>query len=195
MIETIRTRRKTGDETFSGMPHTLREYWAWAHSDIASNAERGKLAEYIVHCAIGGSTPCRTEWDAFDVLSREGVRIEVKSSAYLQTWNQSRFSKIQFDIAPKNAWDAAANVYAKEPCRSADVYVFCLFACQDAKCAEPLDLKQWEFFVLNTCVLNERAPAQKKIGLNALLRLGARKVDFAGLHGAVAAAAARPCME
>ena len=50
-------------------------------------------------------------------------------------------------------------------------------------------------WILNTCVLNERAPAQKKIGLNALLRLGARKVDFAGLHGAVAAAAARPCME
>ena len=53
----IRIEQKTGDESFQGMDHTLREYWAWAHSDIASNAERGKLAEYIVHCAVH-STAC-----------------------------------------------------------------------------------------------------------------------------------------
>src|SRR5699024_11089907 len=121
--ETMRVQKKTGDEPFEGMPHTLREYWAWAHSDIASNAERGKLAEYIVHCAVKSQVPFRTEWDPFDVLSEEGIKIEVKCSAYLQTWSQKQFSRIQFDIAPKNAWDAKTNLYAKEKCRSADVYV------------------------------------------------------------------------
>ena len=184
-IETMRVQKKTGDEPFEGMPHTLREYWAWAHSDIASNAERGKLAEYIVHCAVKSQVPFRTEWDPFDVLSEEGIKIEVKCSAYLQTWSQKQFSRIQFDIAPKNAWDAKTNLYAKEKCRSADVYAFCLFACQDADHADPLNLQQWEFYVLSTRVLDERAPDQKKIGLKALRCLGAWKADFAALHEAV----------
>lgn len=185
MIATMQTQKKTGDEPFTGMPHTLREYWAWAHSDIASNAERGKLAEYIVHCAVKSPSPFRTEWDAFDVLSEEGIKIEVKCSAYLQTWTQRQFSNIQFDIAPRKAWDAKTNLYAENKRRSADVYVFCLFACQDAEHADPLDLSQWEFYVLGTQVLNDRVPHQKKIGLKSLLHLGARKSDFAALHGAV----------
>lgn len=185
----IKTERKTGGERFAGMPHTLGEYWAWAHSDIASNAERGKLAEYIIHCAVGSKAPCRTEWDAYDVLSEEGVKIEVKSSAYLQTWRQERFSDIRFDIAPKNAWDAESNTYSGDRRRSADVYVFCLFAAKDAERADPLDLDQWEFYVLSTRTLEERVPRQKQIGLRALLRLGAEKVGFEGLHPAVAACA------
>ena len=185
MIKKIKTEKMTGNERFIGMTHTLCEYWAWAHSDIASNAERGKLAEYIVHCAVGAEAPCRTEWDAFDVLSREGIKIEVKSSAYLQTWDQERPSKIQFDIAPKNSWDAETNLYSEVKCRPADIYVFCLFASQDAKTADPLDLSQWEFYVLHTHVLDERAAHQKRISLNALLRLGAEKVRFSELHDAV----------
>ena len=187
MIETIKVEQKTGREPFLGMPHTLCDYWAWAHSDIASNAERGKLAEYLVRCAVQADFPYRTEWDAFDVLSEEGIKIEVKASSYLQTWRQERFSAIQFDIAPKRWWDAETNTYAQDKSRPADVYVFCLFSCKDAGTANPLDLKQWEFYVLSTRVLDEQAPRQKRIGLNALLRLGANKVTFAELHPAVRA--------
>ena len=188
-IKSIKTEKKTGNELFEGMDHTLCEYWAWAHSDIASNAERGKLAEYIVHCAVRSKSSYRTEWDAFDLLSEEGIRIEVKSSAYLQTWKQSHFSAVQFDIAPKNAWDAQTNIYAETKFRPADVYVFCLFASQDAERANPLDLKQWEFYVLGTHILDEQVPHQKQIGLNGLLRLGAKKVGFSALHDAVIASA------
>ena len=187
MIETIKVEQKTGREPFLGMPHTLCDYWAWAHSDIASNAERGKLAEYLVRCAVQADSPYRTEWDAFDVLSEEGIKIEVKASSYLQSWRQERFSAIQFDIAPKRWWDAETNTYAQDKSRPADVYVFCLFSCKDAGTANPLDLKQWEFYVLSTRVLDKQAPHQKRIGLNALLRLGAKKVTFAELHPAVRA--------
>lgn len=188
MIEKIKIDKKTGSERFAGMDRSLLEYWSWAHSDIASNAERGKLAEYIVHCAVHSKSLYRTEWDAFDVLSSEGIKIEVKSSAYLQTWKQNRLSSIQFDIAPKNVWNAEKNLYSESKCRSADVYVFCLFACKNAAKANPLDLDQWEFYVLSTRVLNERCPHQKSIGLNTLLRLGAKKVVFSSLHSAVQAA-------
>lgn len=172
---------------FIGMEHSLLEYWSWAHSDIASNAERGKLAEYIVACALGAQAPCRIEWDAVDVISPEGIKVEVKSSAYLQTWSQNKYSVIQFDIAPKNAWNSETNLFSEIKCRSADVYVFCLFACKDASIANPLDLSQWEFYILSTKTLNKHVPNQKTIGLNSLLSLGAKKVPYHNLHAEVTA--------
>ena len=105
------TCRKNGSEPFIGMNQTLLDYWQWSHSDIASNAERGKLAEYIVKCAVDAPSPCRIEWDAVDVISKDGIKIEVKSSAYLQTWKCDKLSTIQFDIAPKKSWDSETNTY------------------------------------------------------------------------------------
>jgi len=53
MLEEIRTIRKTGNEVFlNGDQSTLLDYWAWAHSDIMGNTERGKIAEYIVAMAV-----------------------------------------------------------------------------------------------------------------------------------------------
>lgn len=123
------------------------------------------------------------------MCSEEGIKIEVKSSAYLQTWNQNQFSTIQFDIAPKKSWDAKTNSYSEIKCRPADVYVFCLFASRDAVSADPLDLTQWEFYVLSTSVLDEQIPNQKRIGLGTLLRLGAQKFSFPEIHSAVIASA------
>ena len=184
-MKRIKVTSKTGQELFLGMPHSLLEYWAWAHSDIVSNSERGILAEYLVRCAVHAPSPCRIEWDAVDVISPEGIRIEVKSSAYLQTWKQEKLSRIQFDIAPKNAWDSVENSYASQRIRSADVYVFCLFNSKDPDTANPMDLAQWEFYVLATSVLNELVPKQKSISLTSLQKLGAKKVSFEVLHTAI----------
>lgn len=61
--------------------------------------------------------------------------------------------------------------------RQADVYVFALENCtiQDMVNPNPLDLSQWEFYVLPTSKLNERG-AQGTISLPLLAKLGARKV-------------------
>lgn len=184
-MKRIKVTSKTGQELFLGMPHSLLEYWAWAHSDIVSNSERGILAEYLVRCAVHAPSPCRIEWDAVDVISPEGIRIEVKSSAYLQTWKQEKLSRIQFDIAPKNAWDSVENSYASQRIRSADVYVFCLFNSKEPDTANPMDLAQWEFYVLATSVLNELVPKQKSISLTSLQKLGAKKVSFEVLYTAI----------
>lgn len=184
-MKRIKVTSKTGQELFLGMPHSLLEYWAWAHSDIVSNSERGILAEYLVRCAVHAPSPCRIEWDAVDVISPEGIRIEVKSSAYLQTWKQEKLSRIQVDIAPKNAWDSVENSYASQRIRSADVYVFCLFNSKDPDTANPMDLAQWEFYVLATSVLNELVPKQKSISLTSLQELGAKKVSFEVLYTAI----------
>lgn len=181
MAYRIQTTRKSGNEPFIGLPQTLLDYWQWAHSDIAGNSERGKLAEFLVRCAVNSATPHRVEWDAVDIISPEGIRIEVKSSAYLQTWNCETFSNIIFDIAPKLSWDSETNAYYDCIGRNSDVYVFCLFACQDPTVANPLNTDQWEFYVLSTHVLNNKKPKQKTIGIGPLKKLGAKLVSYAEL--------------
>ena len=183
----IITTPKNGDEPILGTQFNLLDYWRWAHSDIAANSERGKLAEFIVKCAVNAPSSHRTEWDAVDVVTSDGIRIEVKSSAYLQTWNCEKLSNIQFDIAPKKSWDGETNQYYSDIGRHSDVYVFCLFAAKDPVSANPLDLTQWEFYVLSTDVLNQQIPTQKTIGLNSLLKLGAKKVAYPMLPCAISA--------
>lgn len=181
----ILTKRKSGEESFVGTNQTLLDYWRWAHSDIASNSERGKLAEFIVKCAVGASSPCRVEWDAVDIIAPDGTRIEVKSSAYLQTWKCPKLSNIQFDIAPKKSWDSENNQYYETIGRNSDVYVFCLFSCQDPDIADPLNLSQWDFYILSTKVLDERIPKQKTIGLSSLIRIGAKQVSYSELAATI----------
>lgn len=182
MVYRIKTKPKDGTEPIIGTDKNLLDYWRWAHSDIAGNSERGKLAEYIVKCAVDAHSQFRTEWDAVDIISPTGIRIEVKSSAYLQTWTTTKFSNIIFDIAPKKSWDSETNLYYDSVGRNSDVYVFCLFACKDPNLANPLDLNQWEFFVINTAILNQYIPTQKTITLNSLRKLGAIQVSYPELQ-------------
>ena len=180
-----RVRRRHGEELFIGMDSNLLEYWEWAHSDIMSNTERGRLAEFIVSKAVGATSDHRVEWDTYDAKTPDGITIEVKTSAYLQTWRQTRLSTITFDIAPKKEWFDGINQYSTTSKRPAKVYVFCLFAATDGMTANTLDLNQWEFYVLSTQVLDKHMPTQKTITLKSLLKLGANKVQFSELDHAI----------
>ena len=188
MIIPLTNSIKTGSEKFIGLDRTLLDYWAWAHSDILSNAERGKIAEYIVGCALKSKSSCRVEWDEVDIISDVGLRLEVKSSAYLQTWAQSKPSSIRFDIAPKLTWNEHTHSYDGSLARHSDVYVFCVFTSTDAANANTMDISQWDFYVLSTDILNLKVPNQKSISLSSLIKLGATKTDYIGLYAAVISA-------
>lgn len=157
------------------------EFWKWAYSDFLSNAQRGVLAEYIVAKALGCTERGRVEWDAYDLDAGPGLKIEVKSAAYVQSWAQKSLSPIRFDIAPKRAWYAETNTYAAEAARSADIYVFCVFAATERASADPLDLRQWFFLACRTGLLNERFPAQKTVALSALEGLGLQRLNYEAL--------------
>lgn len=144
------------------------DFWQWAYSDHLSNANRGVLAEYIVGCALGALGRPRVEWDAYDLLTPVGVKVEVKSSAYLQSWKQRKPSTIVFDIGLKTWWDEKTSSYATEPQRASDVYVFCLFKEQDPQKANPLDLTQWCFMVCTARNLDEWFGNQKSVRLAVL---------------------------
>lgn len=164
-------------------------FWEWAYDDLLTNTTRGVLAEYIVATALGICDTKRREWDTHD-LNVGGVAVEVKSAAYVQTWEQTRPSKIAFGIGPAKGWDARTNTYAASAGRSADVYVFCLL---EGKCREhidPLDVAQWTFYVLPTSVLNQKNPEQKTIHLGPLKALGPYECTYDGLKAAIQKAAA-----
>lgn len=177
----------TGDEAFTsrgqaiGTP--LGAFWSWACLDLLSNTMRGVLAEYIVGLAldcVDGRT--RLEWDAADLRTADGARVEVKSSAYLQSWQQQQPSRISFDIRPTTGWDAPTNTYATERKRQADVYVFCVFTPTDKDDADPLNLDQWDFYVMSTNRLNAAVGEQKTITLTSLRRHEPLKCAFAKLR-------------
>lgn len=180
----------TGSEEFtlqgSSAGITVMDFWSWAYSDLLNNTYRGVMAEFLVYSSLNSSTPpptqMRADWLPFDVMSPSGRRIEVKSAAYLQSWEQDYHSKILFDIAPKRAWDGKTG-YAPEAKRNCDLYVFCLYTAL-TRDKSVLDLDYWEFYVLPTSVLDQAIPSQKGISLPSLLKLEPVKTNYAGL-GAV----------
>ncbi len=138
----------SGREPFKGLDATVVDFWAWAMGDLRMNTVRASLAEFVVGRAVGQVADLRTEWADYDVLSPDGIRIEVKSSAYLQSWGQRALSKISFGrVGTKQAWDAEAGRYVGESALQADVFVFCKQCCTDPDLYDPLDVGQLEFYI------------------------------------------------
>ncbi len=85
-----------GGERFIGLNATVADFWRWAFSDLRDNTTRGILAEFLVAKAVGDERSPRVGWDNFDVQAPGGPAIEVKCSAYLQSWAQKRLSGLMF---------------------------------------------------------------------------------------------------
>jgi hypothetical protein len=145
----------------------LRDFWQWAYSDILSNTNRPILAEYVVGSPLGPMKAPRIEWDTTDLAYR-GHTIEVKSAAYVQTWKQTCPSVIRFDISEHQRWNAEIGLYEDGTCRHADCYVFCLLAEPKRNRVDPLDLTQWEFYVMATSEINRIFGGQKTVALSRI---------------------------
>jgi len=183
----------TGDELFhaKGKTHSvpLLAFWRWMASDLLSNATRGRLAEYLVAWDLGVADGVRREWVSHDLTTKDGLKVEVKSAAYVQGWTQRRPSPISFDIAPTLGWDPDTALFGNDRRRQADVYVFCLLHEQDAGKVDPMDVSHWSFLVVSTATLNRTCTNQKSIGLRSLRSLQPLEVGFGGILEAVTRAA------
>lgn len=164
---------KTGDETlmFKGEKtnYTLLDFWQWSVSDILSNAIRGKFAEFIVGSVIELNTNnLRSEWSAFDLISKEGIKIEVKSASYIQSWQQTKYSDIRFSIKPTQHFENQGDIQRTFAKRQADVYVFCLLKHKEQDTINPLNLEQWSFYVLATVEIDKKRGNKSSISLKSL---------------------------
>lgn len=180
--------RKTGAEPFTlngtNQPFGLLEFWQWSASDLVSNLIRGRVAEFIVAQALGISTDgIRAEWDPCDLITSAGLKVEVKSGAFLQSWTQSAPSVLRFQIPETRAWSNEEGKFASERRRQADVYVFAVLAHDKSETLAPLKLDQWEFYVVPTHILNARNRAS--ISLKTVKSLSSTAIAFNQLSNAI----------
>jgi len=192
----ISVERRSGSEPFKegdrDLGFDLLDFWQWSASDLVANTARGVLAEYLVARALKIDVAgVRDGWAPYDLLTRLGVKIEVKSAAYLQSWNQTKPSIISFGTPKTRAWDPETGQLEKDANRHADVYVFALLKHPDKATLKPLDVSQWEFHVLSTRKLDERTRSQHSITLPSLTELSGGAVPYGDLAKAVETAAAR----
>jgi hypothetical protein len=192
LLPPIAVARCTGQERLraDGKPlsFTLLDFWQWTTSDLVSNVTRGRLAEFIVATALGVDVSgVRNEWDTFDLTDPCGLKIEVKSAAYVQSWGQARPSAITWRTPRTLAFDVSTGGYGTESRRHADVYVFALLDHRDKSTVDPLNVDQWCFFVVPTRVLDARTRSQHSITV-ASVKTVASPVSYSVLAAAVSAA-------
>lgn len=147
------------------------------------NNTRGYLAEFLVGRALGIESN-RVEWDPFDLLwhptSSDSVRIEVKSSAYLQSWRQRKLSRPSFSGLKGKVLNEELGAYSEEADYDADIYVLCLNDQTDPTAFDPLDISVWKYFVVPRYSLASSNLAG--VGLSWLDRHGYTPVSYDGLR-------------
>lgn len=160
-------------------PFTVGDFWQWAFSDFKQNNLRGILAEFLVAKALDIPLNVRHTWDDFDLTTTGGLKIEVKAGGYLQSWKQKGLSKIVFGGLRGKVWDHDRCAYVGESTYRADVYIFAVQTAIDHHAYDPLDVHQWEFYVLPKALVAKRGT--KSIALSTVQKL-VKSVPFEGLQ-------------
>lgn len=168
-----------GKEVFS-----VLDFWQYRYGYLAGQSP--EIAEFLVAKALGVEMAENVAyWTAYD-MSYRGLRIEVKTTEYVHPWNKKSVSHVRtFSIAPSNNryWGRDEE---REVSRQNDLYIFCLNTNKEVQNPRPLILDDWEFFVVETAVINRYAekknnPNQKKISLGVVSRLAQNVVKWDGL--------------
>ncbi len=165
-----------GKEVFS-----VLDFWKYQFSNL--NSFGPELAEFFVARALGIKKAENTDyWTAYD-MSYKNQRIEVKSTQYVHAWNKTRVSRERtFSIEPtKNSYwgDKSAIKYERQN----DLYIFGINQNQSIENHDPLNIDNWEFYVVPTYRINSYAgERQKTISLNVVKRLSGGGVSFSELR-------------
>ena len=178
-----------GNEQFTinseQLAFNMLDFWRFQYSNIFSL--HGEIAEFIVARALGITEAQNSAyWTLWDITYRD-VRIEVKATAYYHLWNEDTkvSQRRAFSIAKANgAYDAEVSGN-KEFCRQNDIYVFCLNKGETKEDSYPLNLDNWEFFVVPTAVLNEKCKDNKSITLSKIKKLGFAPLTYIEIKEAV----------
>lgn len=177
------TRFKEGPDSINR--RTISDFWQWAYSDLMQNVERAVLAEYLVATLMDVDNNLRIPWVAYDLKLPNGTTIEVKTMSKLQAWYQKRLSNPRVVIKPTRKWNPDTGVMEKEPKLHSDLYVICFFKAESHDTADPLDLSQWEFFVLTRQAVKKILMDRKSISLKLLKKLGVKPTSADGLSARV----------
>ena len=151
---------------------TMLDFWKYQYSNIYDMQEY--IAEFIVGKALEIDEPMnRDGWTLWDI-DYQGKRIEVKQTSYYHTWQEKiangKISQQRtFSITPAfTRYKDSTTSYERQN----DIYVFCLNIGTNEEESYPLDMANWEFYVVPTSVINENCtPSQKSISLGKVRKL------------------------
>jgi hypothetical protein len=194
---------------------SLSDFWKWAFSDLCDDDLKGIFAEWIVLKLLGIARARRVSWANSDIVTEEGVRIEVKASSYWQSWKlmdgtgalrptpiHPVSSEAQIRFAGLKARDAGDISKSSDPrLFKSDIYVFAFQHEKDSERWDAMDLSQWEFYALPISAID--ALGWNSISL-PMLRIEQKKLcgqeklaadSFADVARALIASAAKPRKE
>ena len=160
---------KSGDQD-TGL--SILDVWRYHNPNLYF--QHGNIGEFLVASALGQKvTRDQDYWALCDVEYR-GRRIEVKTTAYYQKkkkkWGISKARS--FGIAPANSAYETENRKENRYERQNDIYVFCLNTGNTREESNPLQLLNWEFYVVPTAKINQVCGRkQKTISLGRVRKL------------------------
>ncbi len=184
----LAARPLTGRERIGDGDATVEDFWRWAFSDLRMNVDRGVFAEWLVGLALGCVDGVRAAWDEFDLVTASGLRVEVKSAAYLQAWQQARPSRITFSRLSSHAEGPSAPGADRQ--YRADVYVFALLDTRTHDRLDPLDADQWRFWVATNAAV--AATKSRSLSLSGVEGIAGQSVGFRHLAERVQGAVVPP---
>ncbi len=153
---------------------SLTDFWKWAMADLCDDDVKGWFAEWLVLKLLGVESRRRVSWSNSDVVTESGVRVEVKASAYWQSWKVlDEFGKPMSERKYRDGPDSSVRFgglrardssgvtdMAKDRALKSELYVFAFQHERDIVKWNAMDLSQWEFYVLTSVEVASIAPAR-----------------------------------
>ena len=162
---------------------TIQDFWRFQYSNIFDLQEY--IAEFLIAKALCIDTPYnRNGWTAYDIKYK-GKRIEVKETGYFYSWqkigkhSQRRLWDIHKTFVKDNEGNRMKDEYGKDiKERQSDVYVFCLNIGDDFLTSYPLELDNWEFYIIPTKDINMQCGDHKTISLSKVKKIANNNISF-----------------
>lgn len=149
---------------------TVGDYWQFQYSNLLDKL--GNVAEFLVAKALDKecSDNCNG-WTLYDI-GYKGKRIEVKATSYYQAWKESHEICEQRTFSIRKTHVEYQNSETDRE-RQNDIYIFCLEneKPENGLSANPLNLENWQFYIIPTTIINDKCGDQKTISLNRVKKL------------------------
>ena len=154
----------------------ILDFWKYKYSNIWNMQEY--IAEFLIEKALGLEKSQNTDsWTLYDINYRN-KRIEIKETSYYHPWNENGKISNQrvFGITMANSSYENTEIENKFE-RQNDLYVFCLNTGKTKEEANPMNIKNWEFYIVPTKIINDICGTNKTISLNKVKNI-AEQIDY-----------------
>ena len=131
------------------------DFWRWAFANLCDDDVKGWFAEWLVGSLLGLPMTHRISWANSDLITPGGIRIEVKASAYWQSWkrlNEDGTHKVVEVVPEARATTIrfgglvagnSVELVGGPPSLKSDLYVFAFQRERDPELWDALNLDQW----------------------------------------------------